>query len=217
MELSVGGHLTLMKTHTVHLFVFDTMADWEAAHAISAINNPQFQLVPGRFRVATVAESLDPVTTMGGMRIQPDMALSHLSPVASSLLILPGGEQWESGGNGLALEKVRNFVSVGVPVAAICAATVALARAGLLDNRRHTSNDREYLAGTGYQGGGHYCDVPAVTDKNVITASGLAPIDFAREIFRMLNLYSGATLEAWYALFKGCDPARFYDLVRSAA
>lgn len=206
-----------MKTHTVHLFVFDSMADWEAAYAIAAINNPQFQLVPGRFQVTTVGESLDPVTTMGGMRIQPDMTLSQLSPVASSLLILPGGEQWTNGGNWLALEKTRSFISVGVPVAAICAATLALARAGLLDNRRHTSNDREYLVGSGYQGANHYCEVPAVTDKNVITASGLAPVDFAYEIFKVLNLYSAATLDAWYALYKCGDAAKFYDLVRSAA
>ena len=206
-----------MKTSTVHLFVFEGMADWEAAHAIASIHNPRFQLVPGRFRIATVAASLDPVTTMGGMRIQPDLLLSEVSPVASSLLILPGGERWETRGNDLALEKARNFIAVGVPVAAICAATLALARAGLLDNRRHTSNGREYLVGHGYHGGSHYCDVPAITDKYVITASGIAPIDFAREIFKMLNLYSSATLDAWYALYKSGDSAKFYELARSAA
>jgi putative intracellular protease/amidase len=206
-----------MRTSTVHLFVFDGMADWEAAYAIAAINNPQFQLVPRRFRVATVAASLDPITTMGGMRIQPDLILSEVSPVASSLLILPGGDRWESRGNEQALEKARNFVAVGIPVAAICAATRALARAGLLDNRRHTSNAREYLAGHGYHGGSHYCDVPAVTDKHVITASGIAPIDFAREIFKTLNLYSSETLDAWYALFKHGDCAQFFNLTRSAA
>lgn len=206
-----------MRSSTVHLFVFDGMADWEAAYAIAAINNPQFQEVPGRFRVATVAASFDPVTTIGGMRIQPDLALSEVSPVASSMLILPGGESWENRGNSQALEKARSFAAVGVPVAAICAATLALARTGLLDNRRHTSNAREYLAGCGYRGGSLYCDVPAITDKHVITASGLAPIDFAHEIFKILNLYSSATLDAWYALFKGGDSAKFYDLARSAA
>jgi len=121
-----------MRTSTVHLFVFDGMADWEAAYAIAAINNPQFQLVPGRFSVATVAASLDPVITMGGMRVQPDVELSEVSPVASSLLILPGGKRWESHDNDQALDKARNFVAVGVPVAAICAATLALAHAGRL-------------------------------------------------------------------------------------
>ena len=206
-----------MKTSTVHLFVFQGMADWEAAHAIAAINNSRYQLVPGRFRIATVAASLDPVTTMGGLRIQPDLALNDVSPIGSSLLILPGGERWESRGNDVALEKARNFVAVGVPIAAIGAATLALARAGLLDNRRHTSNSREYLVGHGYHGGSHYCDAPAITDKYVITASGVASVDFAREIFKILNLYSSATLDAWYALYKSGDSAKFYELARSAA
>jgi hypothetical protein len=43
-----------MNNSAVHLFVFDTMADWEAACAIAGINNPQFQLVPGRYHVTTV-------------------------------------------------------------------------------------------------------------------------------------------------------------------
>lgn len=206
-----------MRQHFVHLFVFDSMADWESALAIAAINNPQFQQAPGRFRVVTVGLTRDPVTTMGGVRILPDIALSDLSPVASAMLILSGGESWEAGVNQPAVEVARAFISTGVPVAAICAATVALARAGLLDNRRHTGNDRESLAVTGYAGRGHYTNAPAVTDKHVITASGVAPIDFAREIIRILNLYNSEALEAWYALFKHGDTARFYDLVRSAA
>jgi len=206
-----------MKISTIHLFVFDTMADWEAAFAIAAINNPKFQRVPGRFRVVTVAASVDPVTTAGGMRIHPDMTLREVSPVGSSLLILPGGERWEAGGNVEGVDKARAFIAVGVPVAAICAATLALARAGLLDNRHHTSNAREYLAASGYRGGSLYCEVPAVTDKHVITASGVAPVDFAREIFKILNLYSADALEAWYTLFKHGDASKYYNLARNAA
>jgi putative intracellular protease/amidase len=50
------------------------------------------------------------------------------------MLILPGGTAWDEGKNG-----------EGVPVAAICGATAGLARAGVLDTRRHTSNALEYL------------------------------------------------------------------------
>src|SRR6266567_230062 len=74
----------------VHLLVFDTMADWEAAYAVAAINNPQFQCDPGRYRVVTAAASLAPVTTMGGVRIQPDLALDSITPQSSAMLILPG-------------------------------------------------------------------------------------------------------------------------------
>lgn len=202
------------STHSriVHLFVFDTMADWEAAYAVAAINNPQFQSEPGRFRVVTAAATLAPVTTMGGVRIQPDVTLDGISPESSAMLILPGGHAWENGGNPEALTLAARFIATGVPVAAICAATLALARAGLLDHLRHTSNAREYLISSGYRGTAFYCGSPAVTDRNVITATGLAPVDFAREIFKALNLFSTATIEAWYAMFKQCDASKFYAL-----
>jgi putative intracellular protease/amidase len=193
----------------VHLFVFDSMADWEAAYAVAAINSPQFQTHPGRYRVVTVAATLAPVTTMGGVRIEPDVTLDGISPDSSAMLILPGGYAWENGGNTEALSLAAHFMASGVPVAAICAATLALARAGLLNGLRHTSNAREYLISSGYRGTAFYCGVPAVTDKNVITATGLAPVDFAREIFKALNLYSTATIEAWYAMFKQCDASKY--------
>jgi putative intracellular protease/amidase len=204
-----------MRRTAVHLFVFDTMADWEAAFAVAAINNPQFQAAPGLYRVLTVGLTRQAVTTMGGIRIQPDAALNEISPAASSMLILSGGQSWESEVNAAAIDMARRFIAHCVPVAAICAATLALARAGLLNNRFHTSNARDYLLGTGYRGGRFYRDRPAVTDQGVITASGVAPIDFARAIFEALNLYSADTLEAWYALYKHGDAWRFYEPPRS--
>ena len=36
-----------MTRRNVHLFVFDSMADWEASFAIAGINNPQFQRESG--------------------------------------------------------------------------------------------------------------------------------------------------------------------------
>ena len=80
---------------TVHLFVFDTMADWEAAYAVAAINNPRFASAPNsspprtgwggdvRYRVATVAATLAPVTTMGGVRIEPDLTIDASVPMTA--------------------------------------------------------------------------------------------------------------------------------------
>ena len=206
-----------MHRGSVHLFVFDTMADWEAAFAVAGINNPQHQVAPGRYRVVTAGLTGAPVTTIGGIRIQPNVTLDDVTPAASSMLILPGGESWERGENQAAVERARIFMATGVPVAAICAATQALARAGLLNDRCHTSNSAEYLASNSYRGGGLYCDVPAVTHKNLITASGVAPVDFAYEIFKMLELYSDVALEAWYGLFKQGDAAKYYELARASA
>ncbi len=133
------------------------------------------------------------------------------------MLILPGGITWDQGRNVEAVEKAKAFLDAGVPVAAICGATAALARAGLLDNRRHTSNAREYLKGTGYRGTALYQDEPAVTDKLVITAGGLAPVDFAYHIFKQLAVFSEPTLEAWRLLFKTGDPSHYLSLMKASA
>jgi putative intracellular protease/amidase len=206
-----------MEAQTVYLYVFDGMADWEPAFAIAGLNNPRFQREPGRFRVATVARSRDTITTMGGIHIEPDLALEDLFPTSSVLLILPGGDAWESGENREAVEKAAEFLAMGVPVAAICAATLALARAGFFDNRLHTSNSPEYLKATRYRGSSLYRNIPAIADGNLITASGTAPIDFAYQIFAMLEVYSEEALNAWYALFRYGDASKFEALAGAFA
>ncbi|CAA9554984.1 MAG: ThiJ/PfpI family protein [uncultured Thermoleophilia bacterium] len=202
---------------TVHLAVYDTLADWEAGYAVAHINDPGFQREPGRYTVRTVAASAEPVTTMGGVRITPDLTLDELRPSDSAMLILPGAHGWEAGGHGGMVEAARGFLDAGVPVAAVCGATGGLALGGLLDGRRHTSNAREYLAGTGYAGASGYVDAPAVTDGELITASGLHPVPFAREIFARLELYEPDVLEAWHNLFATGDPAWYGRLMEAGA
>ena len=73
---------------------------------------------------------------------------------------------------------------------------------------------REYLKGTGYRGTALSQDEPAVTDKLVITAGGLAPVDFAYHIFKQLAVFSEPTLEAWRLLFKTGDPSHYLSLMK---
>jgi putative intracellular protease/amidase len=89
-------------------------------------------------------------------------------------------------------DAARRFLDAGVPVAAACGATFGLAVAGLLDNRAHTSNAAEYLAASGYGGGDRFRDEPAVVDGALITASGVAPVHFARAILDRLGVYERA-------------------------
>jgi putative intracellular protease/amidase len=204
-----------MKQQDVHIFVFDSLADWEAGYAIAGINDPQFQKNPGSYRVRSVALRKEPVVSMGGICIQPDMTLEELSPRGSAMFIIPGGIAWDEGRNTEAVEFARTFLNSGVPVAAICGATAGLARGGVLDTRRHTSNASEYLAATQYRGAELYEDAPTVTDNNLITASGIAPVDFAYHIFKRLDIYTAPVLEAWYGLFKTGRPEYFVALMKA--
>lgn len=203
-----------MEKQTVHLFVFDTLADWETGFAIAGINNPDLQTQPGRYQVQTVGLSAKPVTTIGGMKILPHLTIDELE--SSALLILPGGEAWDEGKNSEILEVAKRFLEVGIPVAAICGSTAGLARAGILDDKCHTSNALEYLQATNYLGAALYQNQPAVTDGNLITANSTAPLDFAYHIFKKLELYDAPILEAWYGLFETGDPSYFSTLQKLA-
>ena len=194
---------------TVHLAVYDTMADWEPGQAIAHINSQQWQRSPGRFRVRTVAETREPITTMGGVRIVPDLTVAELEPESSAMLIMAGDHRWGEGGNGPFATKAAQFLRAGTPVAAICGATLGLARAGLLDEYDHTSNAAVYLQSSGYHGGDRYRDEPVVTDRGLITAGGTDPVDFARHIFAKLGLYTSDVLDAWYRLYHDSDASAF--------
>ncbi len=201
---------------TVHLFVFDGFADWEAAFAVAGINTPDFQREPGRWQVVTVALTQTVVRSMGGMAVLPDRDLSVLQPRDSAMLILPGGTGWDRGEHLAAAHKANEFLEAGVPVAAICGATAGLARVGALDMRRHTSNALAYLKSTGYQGSDRYEDVAAFNDGGLITAGGMAPLEFAREIFSQLQVYADEALDAWYALYKTGESAQYARLQHAA-
>jgi putative intracellular protease/amidase len=201
---------------TVHLAVYDTLADWEAGLAVAHVNDGRYQREPGRYVVRTVAATAAPVVTMGGVRITPDLTLDELRPANSAMLVLPGAQGWDAGEHGAMAEAAGAFLEAGVPVAAICGATAGLARAGLLDTRRHTSNAAEYLAATGYAGGEHYVDAPAVRDGDLITASAVHPVEFAREVLARLDAYTPEVLDAWHGLYATGDPACFGRLMAAA-
>ena len=204
-------------TDSVHLYVFDGYADWEPAFAVAGIHNPQYQLEPGRWRVRTVGATRAPVRSMGGVAVLPDIGMQELHASHSRMLILPGGALWEDhAAHRPAVRKAAEFVERGVPVAAICGATAGLARAGLLDHRAHTSNARRYLNGTGYDGAANYRDQAAVCAGGLITAGGMAPLEFARAIFKHLGLYGDDALEAWYQLYKTGKSEWFARLEQAA-
>jgi putative intracellular protease/amidase len=202
------------EMNQVHLFVPSTMADWEPAFAIAHINRPMPGIQSG-FRVTTVGLDRTPVRSMGGLTIVPEMSLSELDPSNSAMLILPGADVWIDGSADLALTKAKEFVEAGVPVAAICGATFGLARVGLLDSRRHTSNDPGWLASSGYRGAAYYVGEPAVEDQGIITASVTGALEFARLILNRLGVFGGKALEAWYGLYKTGSPECYMELMEA--
>jgi putative intracellular protease/amidase len=128
-------------------------------------------------------------------------------------VVLAGGDRWDQDSMAGFRAAARRFLAARVPVAAICGATYGLAMEGLLDDRAHTSNAAEYLTFSGYAGSKHYVAEPAVTDEDLITASAVAPVHFAREIFARLGLYEPDVAASWFKLYGEHDPAGYYELM----
>ncbi len=201
----------------VCVFVFNGIADWEIGHATAHINASDYQKQPGRYRVLTCGVNLDPVRTQGGLNVVPDARLEDVAVPRTAMLILPGGKAWHTTQLGAALETARAVLDLGGSVAAICGATYALAQVGLLDDRAHTSNAAEYIAQSGYAGAAHYQASAVVVDRGVITAGSTAVVDFAAAIFKQLELYESATLEAWTGLFRTGEARYFFELMAASA
>ncbi|WP_032380096.1 DJ-1/PfpI family protein [Rhodococcoides fascians] len=197
---------------TIALYATDTMADWEYGYLTAGLAMAREQ-DPEANRLIVASETGEAVTTMGGLRITPDVGLADLPTLDA--LILPGAGSWESG-HDTVLKLAAELVAAGTPVAAICGATYGLARTGLLDDRPHTSNAAEFLTQAAeYRGAEHYREEKAVSDGTVITAGGVSPLEFAKLVFERLNVFPQPVVDAWYGLYTTGE-RKYYDQLAGA-
>src|SRR3712207_717318 len=204
-ESADGGRSPMSSR--IYVLVFDGYADWEPSYALAELRRS------GNHEIVSVGFTTDEVTSMGGLRVRPDVALGDVRAGDVRLLIVPGGDMWEREERYPRAEfesLVAALLAAARPVAAICGATVAMARTGALDDRRHTSNMPSYLRENAptYRGEEFYVTRPAVRDRGVITATGLGAVDFAREIFEEVGVFDESDRPIWYEMFKtGAMPA----------
>lgn len=207
-----------MQTKNVYLYVFNTMSDWEYGYLIAELNSGRyFKKDSAPLKVITVGADKEMITTMGGLRIKADIPLDECNLENKDLLILPGGTMWNEEIHQPVLERVGRALELGTLVAAICGSIEALANMGYLDTRKHTSNNLEYtkMVCPDYKGEEFYEMEPAVSDANLVTASGIAPLEFAVEVLKKMDVFAPDTLQSWYNLNKTHKPEYFYQLMDS--
>src|SRR3569832_2073133 len=109
------------NSRSIHVVVFDGFADWEPAHALAELRRW------GKRTIRTVGFASPPVLSMGGLRVMHDLELRSARPEDVELLILPGGDLWQSNAYPRpAMESlITELLAAGTPVAAICAGTIA--------------------------------------------------------------------------------------------
>lgn len=201
---------------SVYLYVFDTMADWEVSFITAEINSGRYyKKGSNALKLVTVGNSKSEVTTMGGLKVTPEIEVADLKSKNAAALILPGGDTWLDSLHEPILAAVEQFLKDNIVVAAICGATFGLANKGLLNARPHTSNDLEFLKAVclGYSGEAFYQKQPAVADGNLITASGIAPLEFSAQVFARLDVFTPEIIDAWYQLYNTRDPKYYFRLM----
>jgi len=95
------------------------------------------------------------------------------------LLIVPGGGwiarsatgAWAEANKGFVLKRLQDFYRAGVQMASVCTGSLLLARAGLLEGRRATTNHG--AVDELRQCGANYMDERVVDDGDIITAAGV--------------------------------------------
>jgi len=188
------------KKKHCYLFLFDGFSDWEVAYASVGIRKS------ANYELKTIGITRDPVISMGGLSVIPDVDflpwtdLADIDETNTAMLILPGGKAWEERRNDGIEPLLAHCLLQGIPVAAICGATIFLGDLGLLNKIPHTGNDVSYLETIcpTYTGRSFYETEPAVASSTIITAGGAAPVDFAREIFSRLDILGDEGVASWF-------------------
>jgi putative intracellular protease/amidase len=173
-------------------------ADWEAGAVLAYLR----EYCGVQIEIAT--PDGEPQTSIGGVLAAADYKFADPVLADAEVLLLIGSDAWTTYDDPALFSLLRQSHADGKIIGAICAGTVAAARAGLLTGKAHTSNDRDWLAKTaqGYAGGEGYVDsAKAVTDGKLVTASGLAPVTFSAAIGRLVAPEMGDKHDAYLAMF----------------
>lgn len=191
-------------TKEILFVLLNDFADWEGAYIAPSLS---CGVEPGserKYVVKTVAVTKDPVMSCGGFNVLPDYCIDDI-PADYAGVVLIGGTRWFTPEAEQILPLVKDAMQNKKLVAGICNASVFLGMHGFLNEVKHTSNALDYLkafAGTNYKGESFYIDEPAVRDGNMVTANGLFPLEFTREILYALEADTPKKIEKSYRMYK---------------
>ena len=186
----------------VLLLLTDHWADWEASHAIVGISFAE------QYAIKTIGINKQPKVSIGGMRAEIDYSIDEYQNFDNlAMIILTGSFSWAENRYNEIADFVRKATTGGVPIAAICGATIFLAKHGFLNNVKHTGDELEYFEEMleneeDYKGQKNFSVAQVINDGSFITANETAALEFAREIFRTLKTDTDDEINAWYEKHK---------------
>ncbi|MEG2289008.1 MAG: DJ-1/PfpI family protein [Clostridium sp.] len=171
------------------VFIFDGMTDYEITlitHLLSTSADKE---------IVTIAYEDKIIKGRSGILYKPSKLVSEVLEEEAEGLIITGG--WYGDTKPELMELINNLNVKGKLISAICGAgTIFLAKAGILDNVKYTTPAIEWTEKHIEVFGEkdpfpreNFVSERVVRDGNIITAQGIAFIDFAIEICDWFNLF----------------------------
>lgn len=173
----------------VLVFIFDGMTDYEITFITHLLCSDAGK------KIITVSYEDKIIKGKSGFLYKPSKLLNDVLTEDVEGLIIPGG--WYGDTRPELIELINNINLKGKLISAICGAgTVFLAKSGVLDNVKYTTPVVEWTQ-KHVEVFGEKDPFPrknfvlerVVRDKNIITAQGIAFVDFAIEICDWFNLF----------------------------
>ena len=173
-------------------------ADWEAGAVLPLLR----EHLGVQIEIAT--PDGEPQTSIGGVLAAADYKFGDPVLSDADVFLLIGSDAWVEFKDEAVFGLLRQALADGKIVGAICAGTVAAARARLFEGRAHSSNGQDWLAEqeAGYAGADGYVDTAkAVVAGKLVSASGLAPVSFAAAVARLVAPEAEEMIAGYEAMF----------------
>lgn len=106
-----------------------------------------------------------------------------------------GGNSWQIE-NSVLKQLLQDRLTNSKFVGAICGAVDYLAKNGLLTNFKHTGN-AQYLWKDfdQYQNKSDFLEEQTVCDHNLVTANGTAPLEFTKQVLKMIKFKNSEQID----------------------
>ncbi len=174
------------------IFVYESMAEWEAA--------PISFLLSKLGKLDTFGFEIKSVTGYCGLKLIPEFTTGQIDVNEYDVLVIPGGIPANYAGREELFEIIRKFDCQGKFIGAICAGPVALHWAGVLKGRKFTTSvEKGSVEGFDFE---NYVDEYSVVDGNIITGKGEGFTEFAVSFGDALKIFTEETKKQFIELFR---------------
>lgn len=173
----------------IGLFLFNGMTDFEITFVAHLLKTE------GEYQVVTFSYDEETIVGKTGLTYKCDKLIKDISSDDIEGLIIPGGYYGDF--RESLMDLIRRLNNEKKLLAGICGAgTVALAKSGVLNNRLYTTpatpwteQHKEAFKMDDPFNRSNFLLTRTVKDENIITAQGVAFIDFSLEICHILGMF----------------------------